>query len=284
MSQLIHMRQRIKAIKTIKKITDALRLISISTHLRLRSKKISTEYYKETISNLFLNLYGVVKEWRNNLIKPEHTSDTTLIVLIGSKKGLCGNFNTTLYAFLEHEMAGYDKQKISFITVGKKAHDFATMGHKTVIKHFDELSLTTLESTSKSIMDYILQTNVPHESVFIFSNTSKSFFVQQPKKTLLLPFSLLPTGNETEEGTFDEYSWEQKPQEILDYLIEQFLYITLYELLFQSLIAEQAARFIAMDNSTRSAGKLLDSMQLQYNKMRQSKITGELTDLIGGFF
>lgn len=70
----------------------------------------------------------------------------------------------------------------------------------------------------------------------------------------------------------------------MNFVIEQLLHNTLYYILFQSLIAEQSSRFIAMDNSTRNASKLLDTMRLNYNKLRQSKITRELTDLAGSFF
>lgn len=150
---------------------------------------------------------------------------------------------------------------------------------------FDEFSIVNIEKISLTITNHLLAHHEEYSEVTIYSNYSKSFFSQQPQTTPLIPFTLaLSDSDHQPHITTDDYVWEQKPEEILDFLIKKLFYITIYETLFQSLISEQAARFIAMDNSTRSASKLLDSMQLTYNKMRQSKITGELTDLIGGFF
>jgi F-type H+-transporting ATPase subunit gamma len=81
----------------------------------------------------------------------------------------------------------------------------------------------------------------------------------------------------------EQYTWEQNPSDILDDLALQYLTATMYRLLFQSLLAEQAARFISMDNATRNAKQLLEDTQLQYNKLRQAKITRELTELSASF-
>ncbi len=280
MSQLIRMRQRIKAIKTIKKITHALRLISMSSHLRLRSKKNGIEEYRQQIAAIFLPLYAGQTNWNHPLLRAENTNAPQLAILIGSQKGLCGNFNTELFAFFEKAVKNQEKPML--ITIGKKAHEYARHANNTIIQNFDTFSIANIEVICRQISEYIVKTAGSHSAVMIYSNFSKTFFVQKPQITQLIPFTVQDTG--TQKDIFNEYIWEEPPGDILNYLIEQMVYITMYELLFQSLVAEQAARFIAMDNSTRSAGTLLDSMRLTYNKMRQAKITAELTDLIGGFF
>lgn len=77
--------------------------------------------------------------------------------------------------------------------------------------------------------------------------------------------------------------WEHTPHEVLDILALQALEVTIQHLLFESLLAEQAARFISMDSSTRNAEKILEETILWYNKLRQAKITRELTELTGSF-
>ena len=81
----------------------------------------------------------------------------------------------------------------------------------------------------------------------------------------------------------EEYEWEQPTNEMLDLLVHQYLETALYEACFQSLLSEQAARFLSMDSSTRNAESLLESTKLQYNKVRQTKITKEVTELSGSF-
>ena len=283
MSQLIRMRQRIKAIKTIKKITHALRLISMSTHFRLRSRKNGIEEYKKELSNLFLQIYNFAKDWDHPLVNSDEQSPKILSIIVGSQKGLCGNFNTQLITFFEKDTKE-TSESTTYITIGKKAYDYLKTTNPEIVMHFDEFTMASLEPISRSIADYIIEAHESYASIKIYNNISKTFFIQKSLKTNLVPFTFetLPTDEESLELV--DYIWEQSPKEILNFLIGEFLYISIFELLFQSLIAEQAARFIAMDNSTRSAGKILETMQLQYNKMRQSKITGELTDLVGGFF
>lgn len=284
MAQLIRMRQRIKAIKTIKKITHALRLISMSTHLRLRTKKNSVEFYKATLEQLFNQLQKLSSSHNHWLMQKNELSSKPLIILVGSQKGLCGNFNSELFAFYEKETPPELKHTATFIAIGKKAHDFVRETNHPIALFFDNFSMANLEKICLSITNYLLEHHKEYSQVTIYSSYSKSFFTQQSHTTSLIPFCMPKQSEEMESTSLEDYIWEQKPEEILDFLIKKLFYITIYEALFQSLIAEQAARFIAMDNSTRSASKLLDSMQLMYNKMRQSKITGELTDLIGGFF
>lgn len=279
MSQLIRMRQRIKAIRTIKKITHALRLISMSGHLRLRSKKNGIEEYRQQIASIFLPLYAKQPDWKHPLLSAKRINASQLAILIGSQKGLCGNFNTQGFAFFEKSIK--NKEQLDLITIGKKAHEYARHTNNKIIQHYDVFSITNADTICREVTEYIIKTAGSYSQVMVYSTFSKSFFVQKPQAIQLIPFEVKNT--ETAKA-LDEYVWEQSPYDLLPYLIEQMVYITLYDLMFQSLIAEQAARFIAMDNSTRSAGKLLDSMRLTYNKMRQSKITAELTDLVGGFF
>jgi F-type H+-transporting ATPase subunit gamma len=107
----------------------------------------------------------------------------------------------------------------------------------------------------------------------------QNFFIQRPHIATLVPF----TQEKQLTTSSHDYLWEQEPQHILDTLVQQYIETQLQSLLFQSLLAEHAARFISMDSSTRNAENLLEVNKLQYNKLRQAKITKELTELIGSF-
>ena len=120
---------------------------------------------------------------------------------------------------------------------------------------------------------------VPSDTVTLYYNFPKTFFAQLPMFFQLIPFKEHITSDQ--KSTLNEpYHWEQDPNDVLGTLAHRFMQSIIQEILFQSLIAEQAARFIAMDSSTRNASNLLDEMQLDYNKLRQAKITRELTDLV----
>jgi F-type H+-transporting ATPase subunit gamma len=118
--------------------------------------------------------------------------------------------------------------------------------------------------------------NETYTQVLFVSNVVKTFFVQKPRLTQLIPFQSAP---ESSQPSTQEYQWEQSPHQILNILVHQYIEATIHETLFQSLLAEQAARFISMDASTRNAKKLLEITTIQYNKFRQTKITREISEL-----
>ena len=107
----------------------------------------------------------------------------------------------------------------------------------------------------------------------------KTFFVQKPQEAPLIPLTLKAEQELSNNQSID-YEWEQSPTSLLDELARQTILINLHYLLFESLLAEHAARFISMDNATRNAQALLEETKLQYNKLRQAKITKELTELV----
>ena len=283
MAQLIQMRQRIKAIETIKKITHAMRLIAMSTHLRLRTKKNTLDSYDHEISTLFQKLASLEKSWEHPLLKKNTGSKTglSLIIVVGSQKGLCGNFNTELCSFFERELLNYNRNEIHIITVGKKISEYLQKEHN-IIKEFNEFTINSLQAITRAIISSITPEKNMYDSVIVYSNYPKTFFTQKPTQTTVIPLTQ-PSAIQSED-LLSDYIWEQSPDEIMNFLVEQMLHTKFYYLLFQSLIAEQASRFIAMDNSTRNASELLETMRLNYNKVRQSKITRELTDLAGSFF
>ena len=281
MSQLIQMRQRMKAVETIKKITHAMRLISMSTHTRSRSRKDTLTTYRQEVSQLFGSIQQLFPDWQHKkLFALESTNPTPLIILISSQKGLCGTFNTSLFSYFEKNIHRQYHGNAHFITVGKKASDYIQEHHGAVVIRFSKFSSITLPGIVDQIMDYILRPTSNYAVVNIISNHVKTFFVQYPTKTQLIPFTLPETAS---VELREPYIWEQSPHETLTVIAETLLQITLYDTLLESLVSEQAARFIAMDNSTRNASNLLDTMRLEYNKTRQAKITRELTDLISSF-
>jgi len=290
MAQLIQMRQRIKAIDTIKKVTHAMRLISMSTHSHLKNKERSLYAYTQAIKELFQQIKSQAPHWTNTIIEPTPLqTKKNLIILIGSQKGLCGSFNTTLFKLFELHHTQLQQENSFYIPIGKKAVEFMQAkkenSHETVtiLDSFSEFSSSGITLLSTTITDHIMREQ--YTQVLFVSNIIKTFFIQKPRILSLIPFHPLNNMNDEKmvASSAIEYSWEQEPHAILDILIAQYIEACVHEILFQSLLAEQAARFISMDSSTRNAEKLLDTTKLQYNKLRQTKITREISELASSF-
>lgn len=289
MSQLIQMRRRIKAIETIKKVTHAMRLVSMSAHSHLKNKQQTLAHYVTAIEHLFEKALRNYPHWSNPIIQPTAKSTQTLLILVGSQKGLCGNFNNMLFNRFtaQTDLSIYHHNAI--ITIGKKATDeIKKIAPHALIEAHEQFTTNTFLDISHQLIDHISSKEIPYAQVIMWSNIAKSFFVQKPKQTLLIPFkhisrSSTPIHHTKEQICTEEYIWEYPATEVLSTLAQHYLEARIEQLLFESLLAEQAARFISMDGSTRNAQNLLDETRLQYNKIRQAKITKELTELIGSF-
>ena len=268
------MRQRIKAVETIKKITHAMRLISMSAHSRLRHKKVHLENYKNAFQTLWARVSNaaVTPTYHETTYNPAHH----LIILVSSQKGLCGTFNSSLFRFFEQELP--HEEDTQYIAVGKYASDYLTQHKKIILASYTPFSYANFVTIAQAITAIILQSPEFYSSVAVFSNFQKSFFIQRPRKTIIYPMPEMAKPAEDLEPPIN-YIFEQSPQELGATIRQLMLTVSLEESFFDSLLAEQAARFISMDASTRNADKLLITMKLEYNKRRQAAITAELTEL-----
>ena len=284
MSKLIQMRQRIKAIETIKKITHAMRLISMSAHSQLKNKQDPLTHYMKQFSALFTKVQASAPDWTNQIINPQNIPANRLIILVGSQKGLCGSFNALLFQFFnQHIEKELPKMDTRMIAIGKKAVDFAQeIKQYPLLATYEKFTTSNLFSIAQELITTITEKPL-YTSVLVFSNQFQSFFIQKPQVSSLIPFAPQEQLQADAAAPVEGYLWEHPPRELLDSLVPQYLESRMQYLLFQSLLAEHAARFLSMDNSTRNANNLLEGTQLEYNKLRQAKITKELTELAGSF-
>lgn len=282
MEQLITMRQRIKSVQTIQKITQAMRLISISTHSRLANKRMNLEKYRESLFELYLTIQANLTSKANLSLLSKNMSNKNLIILIGSQKGLSGTFNSHLFKFFEKNYnPNIDDQ---FITIGKIASDYIhRIRNLSTILSFDVFNSLNFPEIASAITDFILENNSDYKSVILFTNHPKSFFLQEPSKFSLLPFDEISHSiSKKDIGSKIDYEIIE-PGKLITSLEKIILTTLVQNNLFNSLLAEQAARFLSMDTATRNADNLIIEMQTNYNKLRQAAITKEITEVTSGF-
>lgn len=281
MSKLIQLRQRIKAIETIKKITHAMRLIAMSTQSQLKASQKPFSAYIDELETIFSKLIKHTPEWNNPIIHPsDNSAHRTLVIVVGSQKGLCGSFNTNLFKLLNTSLEDYNNTNTTFITVGQKVIDFFRTKKNITLQHsYEKFTMQKLPTIAQELAHTIMTAREPYSHVIFYSNTFKSFFAQIPKKITLIPFEK----KEPTKVSHTEYLWEQPAEELLNSFLHQYIESRIHFILFESLLSEHAARFVSMNAATRNAENLTDAAKLQYNKLRQAKITKELTELVGSF-
>lgn len=282
MSQLIQMRRRIKAIETIKKITSAMRLISRSFHMRMNKEQEMLKEYRDTLCTTFTELRNIAPEWKpEKFFPPEKLVHKELLIIIGGQKGLCGNFNASLFYWIDTHKEELKTPYKRIVVLGKRIQEHLIKRAITIKKNYEELKPSNLEAHTQELWNDIFNQNERYTKVTILSNQPKTFFIHEQRYQQLIPF--IGCANKPNTQSSEDYHWNHDSNKILNTLAEDFIKLSLRTALFESLLAEQAARFLSMDNATRNANKFLETMQLQYNKARQAKITKELTELSGAF-
>ena len=148
------------------------------------------------------------------------------------------------------------------------------------MQHYDVFTMQTLYKIAKDIYTIISTAQPEYTDIIFFSNNPKSFFMQVPEKTILLP-TMQTTLEEEKSLEIKNYIWEQSALKLSESLTKEYINFSIQSLLFNSLFAEQAARFNSMDSATRNAEELLETLNRQYNKLRQAKITKEIAEVSG---
>jgi F-type H+-transporting ATPase subunit gamma len=278
MSKLIHLKHRMKAIRVIKKITHAMRLISMSSHTKLKKNIAQLKAIKNEITPILCQLY---KNQPEVYILNEDAFYDNLYIVIGSEKGLCGNFNNLLHTFLEKEISEEIAKKSHFIVVGKKAQRYFEEKKIPMLLTFDKIQTGKIDRVATSLFEFIESKFDQYKSIKCIHNNPKSFFTIVPTNTTLIPVQ--PESCDTNNASLDEYVWIQSKKEVAAILFKTLLKTNIFALLTSSMIAEQSSRFLSMDSSTRNADSLLKSMTLEYNKARQAIITREIIELVASF-
>ena len=253
-----------------------MRLTSMSAHSRLQKKKKFLETYRNEIERLCKQLGGIPKQASDAPI-----TDTHLVIIIGSQKGLCGAFNNRLMQFFEKSHPYKSKKIKNLVSIGKKITEYFMQRSIEPMSSYDTFNPANFVAIAHEITQLILD-NPNYSHVTIYSNNPRTFFIQETTKTsLAIPREKNKTVIKLPEQA-QEYTYEEPVSELRFHLEQMYMKVSLEELLFKSLIAEQAARFVSMDTSTHNADQLITDMQRDYNKLRQALITRELTDLAGG--
>lgn len=289
MAQLVQLREQIKAVQTTKKITHAVRLVSMSMYAKLEKLSVPHNAYLRSIAVFFNSLLNRNPEWQHPVFNPDDLLDSKpLYIVVSTAKGLCGSLNSNMFRFLDQSLFLQPHQTAEFIVLGQRGIKYIkSKNWGDVIYAYQELNSNNYMTIAEDIVDRIVSSNKGYSSVTFFGSHLQSFFHQVPKKNVLLPlqrggvnFYVDDKALESWAATFgEEPIIEQRMEDLLEYAATSCVHAFVLNILFQSILAEHAARFLAMDSSTTNAEKYLEKLTLQYNKIRQAVITKEVAEL-----
>ena len=283
MADIAELKHRIKSIQDTHQITKAMELISVAKMRKAMLKQAASSVYFDRVRATLKDIMLHSTDIRNAYVR--HRPDTrAAYIVIAGDKGLAGAFNNNVLNLAWQHIQTRPVHYV--ITIGQMARSFFENRDQAVDLEFTHAVTSPTLHDSRGIMRDILDLydrNLMDEVYVVFTRMISSS-VHEPTVVKLLPIEAKDIEVEAASSFRGEICYDPSPSEVLDILVPQYLVGMIYSTLIHSAASEHAARMMAMSNANKNADKMLDSLSLEYNRLRQSAITTELLDLSSGRF
>ncbi|SVA03069.1 uncharacterized protein METZ01_LOCUS55923 [marine metagenome] len=293
MPSLKDIKTQINSVGSTKKITSAMKMVAASKLRRSQEKAEAARPYSSRLEEMLTSLAssalsgeGIIK-----LLTGTGKDDNYLVVPVSADRGLCGGFNSSINKETFKLMKSLQDQnkKVQLLTIGKKSRDFFNRIMKEkIIENFVDTNVSgtgyeaALKISNKLQELYFEGT---FDKCILIYNKFKSVISQEVTQQQLIPLDVSSKSDDKTENEITDnsiYIYEPDEETILQDLLPKNVSIQIFKVLLESDAGEQGARMAAMDNATRNAGEMIDSLTLKYNRTRQAFITKELIEIISG--
>jgi F-type H+-transporting ATPase subunit gamma len=276
-------RTKIASIKNTQKITRAMEMVAASKMRKTQDRMQATRPYSRKISQIINHLSQANPEYKHEYLIARETRRIG-IILITSDRGLCGGLNANLFRTTLRTLREWENNGIGLEIgcIGRKGVAFfSSVGGNIVAqatKIGDSPHLNDILGVIKVMLDSYSDRGI--DELYVAFNEFVNTMTQRPTVKKLLPIHAEELVEDL-AGHWD-YIYEPDAKEVLDGLMTRYIESIVYQGLVENNACEQAARMVAMKSASDNAGKLIDELQLIYNKERQAAITQEISEIVGG--
>ncbi len=283
MSDTAEIKHRIKSVSDTHQITKAMELISVSKMRKAIEKQAVNKAYFDSVRYTIKDIMRHSSDIRHKYLVHRPNNRTAYIVIAGDK-GLAGAFNNNVLNLAWQHMQSRPVHYV--VTIGQMARAFFESKGQPIDLEFTHAVTNPTLHDARGIMRDILDLydrNLMDEVVVVYTRM-ESTVAQKPELVRLLPILESDIPSQGESTFTGEILYDPSPKEVLNVLVPQYLVGMIYSVLIHSFASEHAARMMAMSNANKNAEKMLETLNLEYNRSRQSSITTELLDMASGRF
>lgn len=275
-------RTKIKSVKSTQKITKAMEKVAASKLRRTQARMAAARPYADKIRQVIGNLFQANPEYRHPFLVARPVRRVGYIVM-STDRGLCGGLNVNEFRKLIPEIRKWEEQgvEVDLCLIGAKAVQFFRRLKVNVV------ATTTHLGESPQIKDLIGAVTVMLDAykdgridrLFLIYNDFINTMSQKVDFQQLLPVEAVDASEL--QQTWD-YIYEPGAVDLLDDVLTRYIETQVYRGAVENVACEMAAKMVAMKSATDNAGKLIEELQLEYNKARQASITREISEIVGG--
>ena len=291
MPSLKDLRNRIRSVKSTQKITSAMKMVAAAKLRRAQEQAEAARPYAVRLERMIASLAARLRNTAGAppLLTGSGRSDTHLVIVATSDRGLCGGFNTSIAREARTMVRALlaEGKTVKILCVGRKGRD-------QLRRDFARLIVDTIELVGKKRISFADADQVAARARAMFEAGEidiatiifarfKSAISQIVTRQQLIPVALPPVAADAPvAGGAAIYEYEPDEETILQALLPRNLSVQIFGALMENNASEHGARMTAMDNATRNAGDMIDALTLNYNRTRQAVITRELIEIISG--
>ncbi len=276
-------RSKIASVKSTQKITKAMQMVATSKMRRAQDRMRLARPYAEKMRNVIGHLTEANPDYRHPFLQERAETKGVGIIVISTDRGLAGALNAnifkqTIYLMREWQAKG---AQVSLCLIGAKGLAFFRRLGVPILANVSHLGdrphVKDLIGTVKVMLDAYRSGQI--DRLFLVNAQFVNTMTQKPNVEQLLPIEAIDTEGLQEHW---DYIYEPEAAAILDGLLMRYIESQVYRGAVENVASEMAARMVAMKAASDNAGKLINELQLIYNKARQAAITKELSEIVGG--
>ena len=278
--------KRLKAVKNIRKITRTMELIATARFKKAMDRATEAAAYTKKISEIVADLSATNLTFTHPLLKAHETQTNGILLILTSNRGLCGGYNgAVLRPALARQKELKGSLNLSVECSGRRGLAFLKYQQINIAEQFtnfeDKPGFDEVEAIANRYIELYCSGKLDRLDIAYTKFESASR--QRPVVETLLPIgSLSGAGGSPATEKKIDYEFLPSAGEILEEIVPAAFKARLFKCFLDAAVSEQIARRVAMKAATENAGDMIKSLSMQYNRARQSQITSELSEIIGG--
>ena len=281
MANLKNIRSQIKSVTSIQKVTKAMKMVAAAKLRKSQENMEKGRPYSIRLKDLINKLISDVDSSLLPLLNKQKTATKYGFIIITADRGLAGSFNSNVIKKAENAVRAVGKENAVLFCIGKKGFEYFSKRDFNIEKYYEDLwsdlNYNKAIDLGQNIIHYFLNNKV--NKVDVIYNYFKNAGSQE-----VLTNQILPIDFNKNEGQLlaTDMIYEPSKIEIVKSLVPKYFNTQIWQFLLESFASEQAARMLAMENATENAKEMISELNLEFNKARQTAITTEMLEIVGG--
>jgi F-type H+-transporting ATPase subunit gamma len=284
MAALKDIKRKITAVQKTRQITRAMNMVAASKFKAAQTRMENFRPYASQFLEVLKSLALRVDTDTHPLLAVREPKRVRVICMT-SDRGLCGGFNTNLIKaterFVNEKLR--EGREVSLIPIGRKGRDYFRKKAKIINARadvFGRFDMTlAVEIAGDVIPPFIGE---EYDELYVLYNEFVNVAVHRPSVVRLFPLPSIGREDAAGPENLRDIIYEPSAEALLEKLLPLYVHVLIFRALVETSAGENGARMAAMDNATRNCEEMIQSLTLKYNKVRQSAITAELMDIVGG--